>query len=176
MAGDYTAEAPVPGLIIRDATADDAEAIAAIYNQGIEDRATLETAARSSDERRQWLAARGPRHPVIVAAQPQTGEIVGWASLNQFNPRAAYDNVADISVYVARSERGTGVGSQLLPELEVRARQAGYHKMVLAGFPWNTPGMRLYERNGFTTVGIYHEQGLLDGQWVDVILMEKILR
>jgi hypothetical protein len=53
---------------LRLATAPDAEAICRIYNQGIEDRvATLETELRTHDERRQWLAARGPRQPVIVA-------------------------------------------------------------------------------------------------------------
>ena len=162
-------------LTLRAATLGDAEAIARIHNQGIDDQATLETAHRSVDERRQWLNARGPRHPVIVAVDPSTDEVVGWASLNQFNPRAAYDTVADISVYVARECRGRGVGSRLLPALEKHARRVGYHKLVLAGFPWNTPGLRLYESCGFTTVGIYHEQGMLDGKWVDVILMEKIL-
>jgi len=113
---------------------------------------------------------------VIVATLTATDRIVGWASLNQFNPRAAYEHVADISVYVAREARGSGVGGRLLPELEHLARRVGYHKMVLAGFPWNTPGMRLYERCGFEVVGTYHEQGLLEGRWVDVILMEKLLR
>ena len=56
------------GYRLRLATASDAEAICRIYNQGIEDRvATLETELRTPDERRQWLASRSLRHPVIVA-------------------------------------------------------------------------------------------------------------
>ena len=165
-----------PEITVRDARLDDAEAIARIYNQGIEDRlATLETALRSADERRDWLRARSARHPVLVAVDA-SGAVVGWASLNQFNPRPAYDHVADFSVYVAREARGAGVGQRLLERLEARARDIGYHKMVLAAFPTNTAGMRLYERRGFAHVGIYHEQGLLGGEWVDVVLMEKILR
>jgi phosphinothricin acetyltransferase len=117
---------------------------------------------------------RGERHPVLVGEAD--GQVVGWASLNQFNPRPAYEHVGDFSVYVARSARGTGVGSALLRALEERARQIGYHKLVLAAFPNNVDGMRLYQRRGFETVGTYHEQGRLDGAWVDVILMEKILR
>jgi phosphinothricin acetyltransferase len=35
--------------------------------------------------------------------------------------------------------------------------------------------MALYQKYGFRTVGIYEEQGLLDGKWVDTIIMEKIL-
>ena len=72
--------------------------------------------------------------------------------------------------------RGRGVGDALLGALEKRARGLGYHKMVLAAFPTNAPGMRLYERHEFKTVGVYHEQGLLDGRWVDVIIMEKLLK
>ena len=159
----------------RLANRDDAAAIARIYNQGIEDRvATLETQTRTPEERAEWMASRGPRHPVFVAVD-DTGAVAGWGSLNAFNPRPAYDHVVDFSVYVAREQRGHGIGDALLGTLEARARQIGYHKMVLAAFPTNAPGMRLYERHGFTIVGIYHEQGMLDGRWVDVIVMEKIL-
>jgi L-amino acid N-acyltransferase YncA len=160
---------------IREATREDAAAIAHIYNQGIEDRsATLETQLRTPEERAEWLTARGPRHPVLVAVD-SSGAIVGWGSLNPFNPRPAYDHVVDFSVYVAREQRGRGIGDALLGALEVQARALGYHKMVLAAFPSNAPGMRLYERHDFQTVGIYHEQGMIDDQWVDVIIMEKIL-
>jgi L-amino acid N-acyltransferase YncA len=160
---------------IRGATREDAAAVASIYNQGIEDRsATLETQLRTADERAEWLATRSLRHPVLVAVD-NMGTVMGWGSLNAFNPRPAYDHVADLSVYVAREQRGRGIGDALQGALETRARGIGYHKIVLAAFPTNTPGMRLYERHGFSTVGIYHEQGMLDGHWVDVIIMEKIL-
>ena len=162
-------------VTVRPATAADAAAICVIYNQGIEDRiATLETERRTPDERRQWLAARGPRHPVVVA-EAGSDTTVGWASLNAFNPRRAYDHVADISVYVERGWRGRGVGRRLLERLLEQGRELGYHKLVLAAFPFNQPGVALYERCGFRPVGIYREQGHLDGRWVDTIVMEKLL-
>jgi L-amino acid N-acyltransferase YncA len=161
-------------LTVRPARESDAEAIARIYNQGIEDRvATLETELRTPEERRRWMAARGPRHPVIAAEA--AGTLVGWASLNQFNPRPAYQHVADFSVYVDRDWRGKGVGRRLLEALIERAREIGYHKMVLSAFPFNQAGVALYERLGFRAVGIYKEQGLLDGKWTDTIIMEKLL-
>ena len=159
---------------IRPAKPADAGAIADIYNQGIEDRiATLETNLRTPDERRQWLAARSPRHPVIVAEAG--GQVVGWGSLNVFNARKAYDSVADFSVYVERGWRGKGVGNRLLTRLIELGRELGYHKLVLSAFPWNTGGMTLYQKLGFRTVGIYKEQGKLDGKWADTIIMEKLL-
>jgi phosphinothricin acetyltransferase len=161
-------------IAVRPAAAGDVEAITRIYNQGIEDRvATLETELRTPDERREWLASRGERLPVLVAERD--GRVLAWASLNRFNPRPAYDHVADFSIYVAREARGQGVGRVLLPRIVDEARRLGYHKMVLAAFPTNAAGMRLYEAMGFSRVGIYREQGLLDGKWVDVIVMERIL-
>lgn len=165
---------PMETIEIRPAREDDATAICTIYNQGIEERvATLETELRTPAERRQWMTARGPRHPVVVAEH--AGSVVGWASLNSFNPRRAYDHVADLSVYVERGLRGKGVGRALIDHVVGLARQLAYHKLVLSAFPTNVQGMTLYERVGFRTVGIYHEQGMLDGKWVDVIVMEKLL-
>ena len=114
---------------IKSATLDDAAAIAEIYNQGIEDRiATLETQLRAAEERASWLAARGPRHPVIVVLDPDGGgAVAGWGSLNPFNPRSVYEHVADISVYVRRDRRSRGVGRAIVEELERRARGIGYH-------------------------------------------------
>ena len=192
---------------LRLAVAADAEAICRIYNQGIEDRvATLETELRTPDDRRQWLASRSPRHPVIVAETAEfivagtvgpaltegglrqtrpgsasadspssQGGPIGWASLNVFNAREAYRFVADISVYVERGWRGKGVGRVLLEKLTGLGRAHGYHKLVLSAFPGNAVGMALYTKLGFRTVGIYHEQGQLDGKWVDTIVMEKLL-
>jgi phosphinothricin acetyltransferase len=178
---------------VRHATEADAPAICRIYNQGIEDRvATLETELRTPAERMQWMAARGPRHPVVVAETTEPGTASGrppterakqahpattiaWGSLNQYNPRDCYRHVADFSIYVDRAYRGKGVGKVMLARLVELAREHGFHKMVLSAFPSNTGGMALYEKMGFRTVGIYKEQGLLDGRWVDTIVMEKLL-
>src|SRR5262245_3436447 len=161
-------------VAIRPACPADAEAIACIYNQGIEDRvATLETDLRSAAERREWLATRRPRQPGLVAEHG--GDVVALASLNRFNPRAAYDHVADLSIYVERGWRGRGVGRRLLRTLIELAAAVGYHKMVLATFPFNAAGVALYERVGFRSVGVYREQGQLDGAWVDILIMERLL-
>ena len=158
---------------VRGARGDDAGAICAIYNEGIAERATLETEARTPGERRGWLAARDARHPVLVVETD--GVVVGWASLNVFNARDAYRHVADISVYVARASRGSGAGTALLERLVQLGREIGFHKLVLAGFPWNAASIALYRRLAFREVGLYREQGLLDGRWVDVVLMERLL-
>ena len=161
-------------ITIRPATPADAEAICDIHNQGIADRiATLDSTLRTPADSLAWLTERGRRQPVIVS--DTEGRLVGWASLNRFNPRAAYDGVADFSVYVERGHRGQGIGRQLLTRLIALARELEYHKMVLSALAYNNAGIALYTWAGFTRVGVYHEQGQLDGQWVDALIMEKIL-
>ena len=161
-------------VTVRPARPEDARVICDIYNEGIEDGdATLETRLRTGDEQRAWLESRSERHPVVIAERD--GAIVGWGSLNAFNPRPAYDHVTEFSVYVARAARGAGVGRRVLEELIDIAGGIGYHKMVLAAFLWNAAGMALYERMGFRRVGVYREQGMLGGRWVDTVVMEKLL-
>ena len=102
--------------------------------------------------------------------------------INDFGKRAclvdgrdAYRFVAGFSIYVERGARGRGVGRAMLERLIELAREHGYHKLVLSAFPSNASGMALYERLGFRTVGVYREQGQLDGRWLDTIVMEKLL-
>jgi len=157
----------------RPATAADLEAIRAIYNQGIADgTATLETSEYDADDMAQWWDQHDDRYAVVVAEDQ--GGVVGWASLNRFSHRCAHNAIADLSVYVARPQRGKGVGKVLLAELDRRAR-GSFHKIVLHALNDNAAGKRLYGAAGFREVGIFREHGRLDGKLVDVIAMEKLL-
>jgi L-amino acid N-acyltransferase YncA len=161
-------------LNIRQALITDLKSIRDIYNHGIEDRiATLETDSKDDAYMKEWFEKHNGRYKVIVAEM--NGVIAGWASLNSYNNRCAYEGVADISVYISREYRGKGVGSKLLNELESIAKSNTFHKMVLFTFPFNKLGQGLYKKMGFREVGIFREQGILYGEYVDVMAMEKIL-
>lgn len=161
-------------LLIRPAQASDAEALASIYNQAIEERiATFETEVRNPGERILWLKNRDARFPVLVAETIHG--VVGWLSLNPFSTREVYRYVADISIYVSRDMRSKRVGRRLLNHGIRTAYANNFHKLVLTLFPFNTPARRLYLNEGFQSVGILHEQAQLDGKWIDTEIMERIL-
>lgn len=122
---------------------------------------------------KEWFNKHKGRYKTIVAEHE--GHIVGWASLNQYNNRCAYDGVADISVYISREYRGMGIGKKLLAHLETIAKENGFHKMVLFTFPFNQLGQGLYRKKGFREVGVFENKGILDGNFVDVMAMEKLL-
>ncbi|WP_255286511.1 MULTISPECIES: arsinothricin resistance N-acetyltransferase ArsN1 family A [unclassified Bacillus (in: firmicutes)] len=161
-------------LLIRSSEESDIKSIQQIYNQGIEDRiATLETEIKDFFYMKEWFEKHNGRYKVIVAESE--GQIVGWASLNQYNNRCAYDGVADISVYISREFRGRGIGKKLLEDLKSLAIKNGFHKMILFTFPFNKLGQGLYKKMGFREVGVFKNQGFLDGKFVDVMAMEKLL-
>lgn len=165
----------VSSLCIRDSQASDLVAIREIYNQGIEDRiATLDEDANTEGAIREWYGAHGDRYSVLVGERDN--RVVGWVALNPYSHRCAYRGVADLSVYVERGARGTGVGTALLRAIDARAKQNDFHKIVLFALAINVVGQSRYRKVGYRDVGIFKEQGQLDGRFVDVIAMEKILK
>jgi len=161
-------------MLIREAKLEDIKSIMNIYNQGIEDRiATLESETKDLTYMKNWFDQHKGRYKVIVAEQE--GDVLGWASINQYSSRCAYTGVGDLSIYIARNYRGKGVGSLLLKEMEKVAIETGFYKIILFTFPFNEIGQALYKKNGFQEVGIFKNQGILDGKFVDVMAMEKII-
>jgi phosphinothricin acetyltransferase len=157
--------------VARIATAADAEAIAKIYNEGIDDRvATFETRHRTAADIEAWFDGI---HPVVVVED--NGDIVGFASTSTYRPRECYAGIAEYSVYVARDARGRGVGRVAMEALFNAAREAGYWKLISRIFPENASSLRLMQTLGFREVGTYIRHGKLDGQWRDVVIVEKLL-
>jgi L-amino acid N-acyltransferase YncA len=155
----------------RHATLEDAEAIARIYNEGIQDRvATFETRLRSADDIRAWFDGV---HPVLVVEEGN--DVVAFAATSTYRPRECYAGVAETSVYVARSFRRRGAGSFALLALIQAAQQAGFWKLVSRIFPENAASRGLVRELGFREVGVYEKHGRLDGQWRDVVIVERLL-
>lgn len=159
----------------RLATLEDIPYITKIYNQGIEDRiATLETSLKTVEHMQEWLLNRSENHKVLVITN-SIDKVLGWASLNVFNSRCCYSGVVDISIYIERDVRGKGLGKTLLNYLIEVAKEEGFHKLVLSTFDFNKASKNLYLSSGFREVGTYINQGILDGKWVDVTIMELLL-
>jgi phosphinothricin acetyltransferase len=159
---------------VRLATAADASAIAAIYNEGIDDRlATFETDPRTPERIAAQLADKSDRYPTIVVER--AGHVVAWAGAGPYRSRPAYAGVAEHSVYVARSARGTGAGRVALEALCRVYADREFWKLVSGIFPENAASLALHARCGFRTVGVYHRHARLDGQWRDCVIVERLL-
>lgn len=156
----------------RAATPEDADAIAAIYNEGIEDRiATFETRLRTAEDIRGWFNDAG--FPIVVVESD--GRVIAFASTSLYRPRECYAGIAEFSVYVARAARGRGAGRVALLALLEAAEAAGFWKLVSRIFVENSVSRALMQKVGFREVGIYEKHGKLDGVWRDVVIVERLL-
>ena len=159
---------------VRVASLDDAAAIAEIYNQGIEDRvATYETKPRSSEEQRACLQSIAGRYPAVVAQID--GEIIGWAGAGPYRERECYRGVGEFSMYVRRDWQRRGVGDLLLAGLISEAERLGLWKLLSRIFPFNEASRALCRKHGFREVGVYEKHARLDGRWLDVVIVERLI-
>jgi phosphinothricin acetyltransferase len=156
---------------IRRAEAGDAARIAEIFNQGLEDRvATLETQPATRERAERWIS----ENLFLVLDTGDT--IAGWAKAGPYTEdHAYYEGVREATLYVARESRRDGVGRALLDRLAEDAAADGAHKLVGKIFTSNEPSIALVRGLGWREVGTHLRHGELDGQWKDVLVVEKLL-
>ena len=156
---------------IRPAERADAERVAEIFNQGVEDRvATFETHLAESEDAARWI-----EDDLVVVAE-RNGAPVGWAKASPYADRHHYyDGVREATLYVERGARRTGVGRRLLAALADAAAEAGAHKLVGKIFTSNEPSIAMVGGLGWREVGVHERHGTLDGEWKDVLVVEKLL-
>jgi L-amino acid N-acyltransferase YncA len=160
-------------VVIRSAEPGDAEAIAAIYNEGIVERvATFQTVLQSGADF-ELPIARAHEYPFLVAERD--GRVIAWAGAKPYSDFPPYRPVAECMLYVTASERGRGIGTRLLDALASAATEAGFTKLIGKIFVENERSIALIRRCGFREVGVHLRHGRLDGEWRDVLLVERPL-
>jgi phosphinothricin acetyltransferase len=158
-------------LKARPARREDAGAVAAIYNQGIEDRVgTFETEPRQVGDIEAWF----DHAKAFVSVEDETGRVLGYAVAHPYADRCCYAGIGEFSVYVAREDRRRGVGRVAMSALVDAARKAGLWKLLSRVFPANGPSLNLMAWSGFTEIGVHKNHGKLDGVWRDCVIVEQV--
>ena len=153
---------------VRDLRPADWVEVARIYAEGIATgNATFETEVPSWAA---WDAAHLAEHRFLAERDRR---VVGWIALSPASRRPCYAGVAEISVYVAETARGNGVGTELLAAVVASAERDGLWTLQTSVFPENEPSLALLRRFGFRTVGTRERIGRLHGVWRDTVLVER---
>jgi L-amino acid N-acyltransferase YncA len=154
--------------LIRKLEEKDWPAVRSIFEEGIATgQATFETEAPA------WEEWDGAHLADVRLVAEEDGEVVGWAALSPYSSRAVYAGVAEESVYVARKARGRGVGRALLEAIVERSEAAGIWTLEAGVFPENRSSVTLHLGCGFRAVGLRERIGRLNGEWRDVLLLER---
>lgn len=161
---------------LRDATDADIAAITAIYAVEVTDFVnTYEyEIPEAAEMRRRMQDIVGRGFPYIVAEVD--GRVAGYAYANTYRGRIAYQWTVENSVYVDAAFQGRGVGTALMQGLIDACVARGYRQMVaVIGEPTNTASIKLHERFGFQTVGVFRGLGRKHGRWLDTVQMQRAL-
>ena len=100
---------------------------------------------------------------------------MGWASLNVWNPRAAYDGTAETSFYVKEEHRGKGIGRKLKAAIIEEARRLEFHTLIAGAAEGSDASLHLNRSFGFEVVGTFRNVGWKFGKWLDVTYLQKFL-
>ncbi|MEO9782603.1 MAG: N-acetyltransferase family protein [Sedimentitalea sp.] len=160
-------------MIVRQARVGDAEAICEIFNPIIRHSTiTFTTVERRVDAVQDDIRARGPTFQVL---ENET-EVLGFATFGQFRSGPGYARTAEHSIHLAASLRGRGMGRVLMQRLEQVAIEQGIHVLVAGISGSNPAAVAFHEAIGFDVVGRLPEVGFKAGAYLDLVLMQKILR
>jgi L-amino acid N-acyltransferase YncA len=159
--------------MVRPARPDDLPEIAAIYTAGIEGRtATFETRPRGAEDVAPWLE-QADRFPVLVSEEG--GEVLGFARVGPYTDFEPYRGVGELMIYVDPAARGRGLALELVEAVCRALEELGYWKVLGKLFTENEPSRALLRRCGFRDVGVHRRHGRLDGEWRDVVVVERLL-
>ena len=154
---------------IRLMTAADADAVLAIYAEGIATGdATFET--RAPD----WPTFDAGHRPFGRFVAEADGRVVGWVALAPYSARAVYAGVAWESVYVTAAAQGRGVGLALLQAAVAASEAAGVWTLLAGVLAENAASLAVHRRAGFRRVGVNRSIGRdAGGAWRDVVQLER---
>ena len=159
-------------MIIRTATAADAQGLAEIYNHAVENTvAILNETLVDAENRAAWVAQRqNDGFPVLVAEED--GQVIGYASYGPWRPFHGFRETVEHSVYVRDGQRGKGLGRQLMQALIDQAKADGLHMMVAAVTAGNDASIRLHEALGFEVTARMPQVGQKFGDWLELIFLQ----
>ena len=157
-------------VTVRSADPADLPRIAAIYDDQV--RTAISTFDLEPPPLSYWearLASAAPGDHVLVACS-SSGEVVGYAYSSSYRPRPAYERTREVSVYLAASARGLGLGRALYDELQDRLRADGMHQVLAVIALPNEASEALHRSCGFSRVGVLPEVGWKFDRWIDTAL------
>lgn len=160
---------------------EDAEELLSIYAPYVRDTAiSFEYEVPSLSDFQDRIRSISSILPYIKAVRD--GEILGYAYAGKFKNRKAYDWSVEVTVYVRKDLRRSGVGKLLYHALEDSLKRIGVLNMnACIALPkeedehLHNDSYYFHKKMGFQPVGTFHNCGYKFHTWYDMIWMEKFI-
>jgi L-amino acid N-acyltransferase YncA len=159
---------------VRDASALDGEACAAIYATYVTGTAiTFEIDPPTPEEMAARIESAQATHAWMVLEDE--GRVVGYAYAGPMKPRAAYRWSCEVSVYLEQGRRRTGGGRALYEALFDRLIERGFRTAIAGMTLPNDASVGLHKALGFESIGTYRKIGWKLDSWHDVAWVQRQL-
>ena len=163
-------------MLIRYATPDDLPALADLRNHFVANsNATFDEEPLSQAALRQWLGTFDIKGPYRLLIAEELGQLLGFASSQQYRVHVAFRKTIETSIYVAIDQDRTGVGSALYHALFEAIKREDLHRAVVGIALPNEASIRLHKKFGFTEVGIFSEYAIKNSQLISSLWMQRYL-
>ena len=156
---------------IRGARPDDAKALAAIWNVMIRETLFTFTVEEKSPDGIAAMINDRPDGFWVADA----GGLIGFVTYGQFRAGPGYAASVEHSIVLTKVAQGRGIGRALMTKAFNSAAQQGCHVMMAAISGANPEAVVFHDALGFLPVGRLPEVGRKHDQWIDLILMQKML-
>lgn len=163
---------------LRDARASDIPYILAIYNHYVTNSTvTFDEQAITLREFRAKFQHQAKLGMPYLVATSDGGNILGYASVAPWKPKAAYRYTGESSIYLGPAATGKGLGRALLAELIERSKAAGLKELIaVIADQGAEASIALHESFGFREIGRMGRVGYKFDRWLGTILLQKSLR
>ncbi|MFT4086456.1 MAG: GNAT family N-acetyltransferase [Gordonia sp. (in: high G+C Gram-positive bacteria)] len=163
--------------MIRQASAADCAAIAAIYAYYVENSvATFALVAPTvEDWDRRRVAVEAAGRPFLVLHDDDDEKVLGFAYLGDYRGNQGWRYTAEDSIYLAPGTEGRGLGFELLRTLLDAADPANVRQVMAMISDEIESSVKLHRKAGFVEVGRSPAVGEKFGRALGCVYMQKSL-
>ncbi len=159
---------------IRKVAAEDAAAIAGIYNRYVTaTTVSFETEPVSEEQMRVRIAQISAGFPYFV--YEREGRVEGYCYAHPWKERAAYSRTLETTIYLAPEFCGRGIGTRLMQYLVEECRSRGFRALIACITADNERSIEFHRSLGFKSVSHFAQVGYKQGRWLDVVDLERLL-
>jgi L-amino acid N-acyltransferase YncA len=158
-------------VTVRQATAADSGAVAAIWNHYIRETSVTFNAQEKTPADVAMLIDERPAFFVAL----DEDRVAGFATYDQFRGGVGYARTMEHTIQLAPGAFGRGHGRALMRAVEDHARAGGAHSMFAGVSGENPEGRAFHARLGYVETAVLPAVGWKFGRWMDLVLMQKFL-
>ncbi len=164
-------------ISVREVLSTDAEAVTKILNPIVEEgRYTVIDKVFTIEEERKFIESFPVRGVFKVAVFEQDSLLVGFQTIEPFATYTqAFDHVGVIGTYVDAGYRNLGVANRLFESTFASALSKDYRKLFAYVRADNKAALSVYQKHGFSIIGVAKDHAFRGGRYVDEIFIEKFL-